>query len=172
MAITDGLTDLYSKRHLLNKLDILVARHDKYDTESFFLLILDLDNFKKVNDTHGHEVGDQVLVQLAEVLRKNIRFEDMPFRYGGEEFVVLVPTDQTNSNLGDIIAERLRGAVEKQIFECDDSLSLRETVSIGVAFFPLHGATTHEIIRAADNALYQAKNSGRNRVCTATMQKG
>ncbi|MFO7606162.1 MAG: diguanylate cyclase [Desulfurivibrionaceae bacterium] len=164
MAITDGLTDLYSKRHLLNKLDILTVRHEKYASESFFLLILDIDNFKELNDTHGHEAGDQVLVQLGEVLQKNIRFEDMPFRYGGEEFVILAPASKDDTELGMEIAERLRAAVENHVFECSEAPAIRQTVSIGVALFPLHGKTPHEIIKAADRAMYQAKNSGRNMV--------
>jgi diguanylate cyclase (GGDEF)-like protein len=168
LAITDGLTDLYSKRHLLNKLDMMVARHEKYANESFFLLILDIDNFKEVNDSHGHEVGDQVLVQLAEVLQKHIRFEDMPFRYGGEEFVILVPTAaQANPNLGLEVAERLRVAVENQAFKCRNDLVLRQTITVGVALFPLHGKTAHEVISAADEALYQAKESGKNQVRAA-----
>lgn len=170
MAITDGLTELYSKRHLLNKLDILVAKKDKYAGELFFVLMLDLDHFKQVNDTYGHEVGDQVLIQLAELLRKNIRFEDTPFRYGGEEFIILVPAlpgDATMS-LGIMIAERLREAVERHTFECKDAPPIRKTISIGVALFPVHGKTAHDIIRVADESLYQAKHNGRNRVYGAT----
>lgn len=172
MAITDGLTDLYSKRHLLNKLDILAARHEKYATESFFLLILDIDHFKELNDNHGHEAGDQVLVQLGEVLRKNLRFEDMPFRYGGEEFVILAPAAKEDTDLGMEIAERLRAAVENHVFECPEAPALRQTISIGVALFPVHGKTPHEIIKAADRAMYQAKDSGRNMVRSATSPKG
>lgn len=164
MAITDGLTGLYSKRHLLNKLDMLVARHDKYAREAFFVLIMDLDHFKEVNDTHGHEVGDQVLMQLADLLRSSIRFGDIAFRYGGEEFVVLVPTVSDETSLGMEIAERLRAAVERHSFECREAPLIRKTISIGVASFPAHGKTGHEILHAADTALYQAKNNGRNRV--------
>lgn len=168
LAITDGLTSLYSKRHLFSKLEFLIARQNKYANESFFVLMMDLDHFKEVNDTHGHEVGDQVLMQLAELLRRNIRLEDIPFRYGGEEFVILVPSSQGRADLGQEIAERLRGAVESHAFEYGADRSLRKTISIGVACFPMHGGTAHEIIAAADKALYQAKTTGRNRVCGAT----
>jgi len=168
LATTDGLTELYSKRHLLNKLDMLVARNNKYGNETFFVLILDIDHFKQVNDTHGHEVGDQVLVQLAELLRKNIRFEDIPFRYGGEEFVILVPMEQGNTDLDMVIAERLRAAVEDHTFECHEAPPIRQTISVGVASFPDHGKTAHDIIDAADKALYQAKHKGRNQICRAT----
>lgn len=168
MAITDGLTDLYSKRHLLNKLDMMVARNDKYGNESFFVLILDIDHFKQVNDTYGHEVGDQVLIQLADLLRRNIRFGDIPFRYGGEEFVILVPTVPGVADLDTLIAERIRVAVEMHTFACQDAPPFRLTISLGTASFPSQGRTAHEIVRVADAALYRAKHNGRNQVCRAT----
>jgi diguanylate cyclase len=146
---------------------MLVAKYDQYANESFFVLIMDIDHFKQVNDTYGHEVGDQVLIQLAELLRENIRFEDMPFRYGGEEFVVLVPrTEVGETTLDLVIAERLRTAIERHTFECHDAPPLKKTISIGVARFPDHGKTSHEIIQAADEALYRAKHNGRNQVCS------
>lgn len=172
MAITDGLTGLYSKRHMFIKIDMMVAGDREYSGDHFFVLMMDLDHFKEVNDTYGHEVGDQVLIQLAEVMKKNIRYEDIPFRYGGEEFIVVVPATSADStpDLGMEIAERLRAAVENHAFECGDEIPpLQKTISIGVALFPTHGKTSHEIIRAADEALYEAKNSGRNRVCSATL---
>ncbi len=170
LAITDGLTGLYSKRHLLNKLEMLAARHESHPRETFFLLMLDIDFFKKVNDTYGHEIGDQVLIQLAELIRKNLRLADTAFRYGGEEFVILVPGDQDDVTLGLKIAERLRGKVEEHVFDFADfpaSPSLRQSISVGVACFPRHGATPHGIIQAADEALYEAKAKGRNQVCCA-----
>jgi diguanylate cyclase (GGDEF)-like protein len=167
LAITDGLTDLYSKRHLLNKLDMLAARASKYANESFFVMMIDIDYFKQVNDNYGHETGDQVLVQLAELLRKNLRLEDIAFRYGGEEFVVLVPSEPGEASLGTVIGERLRVAVEKHTFICHPAPAIRKTISVGVAHFPGHGKTSQDIIRAADAALYQAKHNGRNRVCDA-----
>jgi diguanylate cyclase (GGDEF)-like protein len=169
-AITDGLTGLYSRRHLFSKLDIHIARQSKYSDESFILLMLDLDHFKEVNDTFGHEAGDRVLIQMAELLRQNLRLVDIPFRYGGEEFVILVPTVKDQSALGMEIAERLRGAVERHDFECFGGTStLKKTVSIGVSCFPMHGSTAHEVIRAADKAMYLAKTTGRNRVCAAAL---
>ncbi len=167
LAITDSLTNLYSKRQLFNKLEIQIARQKKYAAESFIVLMMDLDHFKEVNDTFGHEAGDQVLIQLAELLRQSIRLGDTPFRYGGEEFVILIPAPQGQSTLGLEIAERLRSAVERHTFECSEAQTLRKTVSIGVACFPAHGSTAHEIIQAADKAMYQAKTTGRNRVCAA-----
>jgi diguanylate cyclase (GGDEF)-like protein len=164
LAITDGLTGLYSKRHLLNKLDMLVARFSKDAKQAFFVLMIDIDYFKQVNDTHGHETGDQVLVQLAELIRNNLRFEDIAFRYGGEEFVVLVPTPPGDGSLGTVIAERVRAAVASHTFTCPPAPALRKTISVGVARFPDHGKTTRDIIRAADEVLYQAKRDGRNRV--------
>jgi len=167
LAITDSLTNLYSKRHLFSKLEIQIARQNKYADDSFIILLLDLDNFKEVNDTLGHQAGDQVLIQLADLLRQNIRLGDIPFRYGGEEFVILVPAKLGQTTLGLEIAERLRSAVERHTFECLETQPLRKTVSIGVACFPLHGASANEIIQAADKAMYLAKTTGRNRVCGA-----
>ena len=167
LAITDGLTNLYSKRHMFSKLELLVSRQQKYASESFIILMLDLDHFKEVNDTLGHEAGDQVLVQISELFKGNIRLGDIPFRYGGEEFVILVPASQNQAVLGLEIAERLRAAVERHAFECQGAQPLHKTVSIGVACFPQHGRSAHEIIQAADKAMYRAKEAGRNRVCLA-----
>jgi len=166
-AITDGLTNLYSKRHLFSKIEIQIARQKKYAAESFIILMMDLDHFKEVNDNFGHEAGDQVLIQLAELFRQNIRLGDIPFRYGGEEFVIMVPAAPGQTTLGQEIAERLRSAVERHVFDCPDCPSIRKTISIGVACFPIHGGTAHEIIRAADQAMYRAKTTGRNKVCAA-----
>lgn len=167
LAITDGLTSFYSKRHLFNKLESQIASQSQSAHDSFFILMLDLDHFKEVNDTYGHEAGDKVLIQVAELLKRNIRLEDIPFRYGGEEFVILVPSLQGQPTLGLEIAERLREAVEQHSFTCPEAPPLQKTISIGVACFPLHGNTAHEIVRAADEAMYRAKNHGRNQVCLA-----
>ncbi|MBW6521458.1 MAG: diguanylate cyclase [Desulfoarculaceae bacterium] len=166
MANTDGLTDLYAKRYFLNKLEALEIQHQNNpDSHSaWFAIMLDIDHFKAVNDTHGHQVGDDVLVQLAEIMRQNIRFEDIAFRYGGEEFIILVPVTGDDHQLGPEIAERLRTKVADHSFACQDGTILAVTISLGVSHFPGNGTTAAEFVKAADVALYKAKDKGRNQV--------
>ncbi len=166
MASTDGLTDLYSKRYLLNKLEALEIQHQQHpDSDSaWFAIMLDIDHFKAVNDTYGHQVGDDVLVQMADIIRHNIRFEDIAFRYGGEEFIILVPVTDDGSKLGPDIAERLRSKVADHNFVCQGRTVLSVTISLGVSHFPGNGTTAAEFIKAADDALYEAKDKGRNQV--------
>jgi diguanylate cyclase (GGDEF)-like protein len=166
MANTDGLTDLYAKRYFLNKIEAIEANYQQNaDSDSaWFAIMLDIDHFKAVNDTYGHQVGDEVLVQLAEIMRQNIRFEDIAFRYGGEEFIVLVPVTGDDRQLGPEIAERLRAKVADHCFVCQDGTILAVTISLGVSHFPDSGTTAAELVKAADAALYKAKDKGRNQV--------
>lgn len=165
LAITDGLTGLYGKRYCKTAMGKHLEAHAVDSNRIFSVMMLDLDHFKQVNDTHGHQAGDQVLTQLAELIRQSIRQDDIACRYGGEEFIVLVAGDlETTEN----IARRICRTVSEHLFECDGGLVLRNTISIGVAGFPEHGKSADEIVGAADQALYQAKDSGRNRVVTFT----
>ena len=161
MAITDGLTTLYTKRFFLKKIQDAITRFHT-TKRGFCMLILDLDHFKAVNDEYGHPVGDKVLIRIAELIRSNIRHGDMPFRYGGEEFVVL----QQNDDLENAVrtAERIRLTVEKSPMVIDNIPPFRKTVSIGIACFPHHFSKAEELINAADQALYAAKRRGRNQV--------
>jgi diguanylate cyclase (GGDEF)-like protein len=127
--------------------------------EPVSLVLLDIDHFKPLNDEHGHQIGDDVLRQVAAVLGETARTIDVPARYGGEEFAVVLPEcDRAEAAM---VAERLRSAIEQA-----DTI-VKITVSAGVATFPEHGATPEALIRAADDALYSAKDSGRNRVVAA-----
>ncbi|MEW6220105.1 MAG: diguanylate cyclase [Thermodesulfobacteriota bacterium] len=162
MAITDSLTSLYTKRYLMTKLHDLVHRFQRLPEDGFCLLMLDLDHFKEVNDTFGHQVGDQLLVQMARLIQSNVRHEDIPCRYGGEEFVILIPGKGLEESLG--VAERLRSQVEGYTFAGPDLTCIQRTVSIGVACCPGHGTTADALIAAADAALYTAKRDGRNLV--------
>ena len=162
IAITDGLTKLYTKRHFEKKIRDFI--HDFQVTKrGFCLLILDLDYFKQVNDEHGHPVGDKVLVQITDLIRSTIRHCDVAFRYGGEEFAVLLQGVDIEEAVR--IAERVRLSVEETVLQIDDDIPpFSKTVSIGLACVPHHYSTAEEIVNAADEALYKAKNSGRNQV--------
>jgi len=124
------------------------------------VLVLDLDHFKEVNDTYGHAAGDAVLSEFARRIRIGLREVDVAFRQGGEEFVVLLP--ETDAYGAIIVAERLGAAVRDRPVSIEARGSIPVTVSIGVAVFPEHGKTVQEVLQAADDALYAAKNGGRD----------
>ncbi|HFQ90187.1 MAG TPA: diguanylate cyclase [Desulfobulbus sp.] len=161
MAVTDGLTSLYTKRYFNLKIDEYVDHFHEGET-GFCVMILDLDHFKEVNDTHGHPVGDRVLVRIADLVRENIRHGDIPCRYGGEEFVVLLKGESQADAVR--IAERIRRSVAEHSFEIGSIGPFHRTISIGLACFPRHADTAVDIVAAADAALYRAKAKGRNRV--------
>lgn len=159
IAITDELTGTYTKRHFRYCIDETFADYKQYGNR-FALLMMDLDNFKRVNDQHGHVVGDEVLRQLGDILRTAIRENDQAFRYGGEEFTVILPS--TDVEGAQFVAERIRSATEQAVFIPDEQ-GLKLTISIGMATCP--GApSVHELVVAADEALYAAKKAGRNRI--------
>jgi diguanylate cyclase (GGDEF)-like protein len=161
LASTDVLTGCLNRRALIEKLEQEVDRARRYEFPVTILLI-DLDRFKAVNDTLGHLVGDAVLRQLGELLRREVRSVDLVARYGGEEFVVLLPNTATDGGMS--FAERLRIRVAQQDFTTGLA-PLALTVSIGVATFPATpGETVDELLAAADQALYRAKHDGRNLV--------
>lgn len=157
-AATDGLTGIANRRNF----DITLDRHLQRAVTTFqpvSLVLLDIDHFKRLNDTHGHQVGDDVLRQVAAVLVEHARIIDVPARYGGEEFAVVLPSCDRDEALA--VAERLRMAIATA------PTSVAITVSVGVATFPRHGAQSETLIRAADHALYRAKDEGRDRVLEA-----
>lgn len=163
-AITDGLTGLRSRRFFEQSLHAEVARAARTGGE-IGLLLLDLDHFKTVNDTHGHNGGDRVLVELAHRLTAVIRPGDLAARYGGEEFVVLLPG--AGPETATEIAERIRRVVASAPIAVGADRLHHVTVSIGVAGLPAVCADAEDLVLAADRALYAAKNAGRNRVCEA-----
>ena len=166
LAITDEMTKLYSQRHFRTSIDKKFADFEKYG-EKLSLLILDIDNFKQVNDTCGHMIGDSVLRELARLIMFSVRDSDLAFRYGGEEFTVILPsTGEAGANM---VAERIRGSVAQHIFE-EGSLNLHVTVSIGVSICPDNAQTVKDLMRAADDALYQAKRTGKDKVVMSTVQ--
>ncbi|MEU4557676.1 GGDEF domain-containing protein [Actinoplanes sp. NPDC023936] len=162
-AITDGLTGLRSRRYFEEALGNESARAERYQLP-LSMLLLDIDHFKSVNDTYGHNGGDRVLVEVTHRLRELIRPGDVVARYGGEEFAVLLPA--TGPEQAREIAERIRRGVNAAPIAVSDSRLVRVTVSVGVAGMPAV-ATTAELVLTADRALYAAKNAGRNRVTSA-----
>lgn len=163
-ALTDVLTGLPNRRYLVERLshDWAMARRSG---QPLTCMVLDIDHFKRINDNYGHDVGDRVLERVAEVLRSCIRGTDVVCRYGGEEFVVVGADSDLDSSLK--CAERLRHAVETEVSAAFAQLERPVTVSIGVALRNESTRTPEMLLKAADEALYIAKQSGRNRVCSA-----
>ena len=161
-AITDQLTSLYTKRHLFIKANELYEETEEKNSKGFCLLMLDLDHFKEINDTYGHPVGDRVLESIGELIWISLRRSDIPCRYGGEEFAILLPDVGIDEALP--IAERLLKYISGFNFVIDENRSIHKTTSIGIAEYPAHAASVEELIAAADAALYDAKRHGRNQV--------
>ena len=163
MASRDSLTGLYNHRAFYALLKDEIARSLRF-SRPLSLLMLDIDHFKLVNDTHGHQAGDTILKGLSELLFKRARAVDRVCRYGGEEFILILPETDATQTLR--IAERLRSAVQSHSFPVGDGNALGITVSIGVATYPMQEIPPKDFVKAADIALYRAKQAGRNRVCS------
>lgn len=158
LATTDGLTGLFNHRRFQEKLSEELKRLNRF-SEPTSLLLIDIDYFKKINDTYGHPVGDLVLKGVAKIIKETIRDIDIPARYGGEEFAAILPgTDREGSRK---IAERLRKSVMNTSFSADGT-SFKITISIGIATSPVDAKNKEELIERADQALYHAKRNGRN----------
>jgi diguanylate cyclase (GGDEF)-like protein len=164
LTITDDCTSLYNVRHLNFVLDTEIYRSARYQYE-FSVIFMDLDHFKEVNDTHGHLVGSKLLREIAELLRANLRLVDYAFRYGGDEFVVVLP--QTGKEGAIAVARRIYERMNKKKFLAEEGLNLRLTGSFGLATYPVDAASKAEIIRQADEAMYSVKAHARNNVAVA-----
>jgi diguanylate cyclase (GGDEF)-like protein len=160
LSITDGLTGLWNYRYFQMMFDKEIERASRFG-RPLSLLMLDLDKFKDVNDTHGHQRGDSVLIELATRIKGGIREVDILARYGGEEFVLILP--ETDLLGAEQAAGKLCELVRQRSFGNTDETTLRLTVSIGVAVYPEHGSTPSMLVKAADAALYVAKSEGRDR---------
>ena len=164
MAITDGLTGLMNHGRayevLLEELD-RAARYDR----PLAVLMLDVDSFKHFNDTYGHPQGDKLLKGISNILKASVRSVDHVGRYGGEEFIIILPETSRDESLA--LAERIRSAVEREGFPAGDGTAVRKTLSIGIAGFPMDASQPADLVKHADEALYRAKRTGKNKVLTA-----
>ncbi len=161
LATTDGLTGLCNHRHFQERLTIELERAQR-SAQPLSLILLDIDHFKKVNDSYGHPCGDEAIRRLAAVLRRQARQIDLTARYGGEEFVIVLP--DTPSKGAKAVGERIRKEFQKEQFRAPDGTTFQATVSLGLAVYPRDGKRKADLIDHADKALYQAKRSGRNRL--------
>lgn len=164
MAVTDPLTSIYNKRFFLERVEEEFA-HATRGKQSLSLIMMDIDHFKQVNDQNGHLMGDFVLQEIAELIMKMIRGGDIFARYGGEEFVLLLRQTDLPSAAG--LAERIRKTIEAHAFR-QDGLTLKITISMGVATYTPECLNARALIQEADRYLYEAKQSGRNRVCSVS----
>jgi diguanylate cyclase (GGDEF)-like protein len=161
-ACTDPMTGLYNPRYLWHALERELERAGRYGRLCSVMMI-DIDHFKNYNDMHGHLQGDEILKRAAEIFRQNIRTTDITVRYGGEEFLIMMP--ETGKELAHVVGEKLRKAFENYSFPHEESQpGGRLTVSIGIAMYPDDAADSRTLVDKADKALYRAKKSGRNRI--------
>lgn len=161
LAITDGLTGLLNHREFRRRLEDGVEGSKRYQ-HSLSLLMIDIDHFKHFNDTYGHQVGDQVLKTVSDIIKTHIRVVDVCARYGGEEFVVILR--ETDMSSAVVLSERIRSTIYAYPFK-HDGIKSQLSVSIGVACFPQDAKSAEDLIKKADDALYTAKRTGRNNVC-------
>ncbi|RMG66971.1 MAG: sensor domain-containing diguanylate cyclase [Nitrospirae bacterium] len=161
LVITDDLTKLFNLRYLNRTLDIELERANRYHTH-VSLIFMDVDHFKDVNDTYGHLVGSKLLTEIAQLLLSRLRSVDIVARYGGDEFVIVLP--QTSSKYAAMIAERLRKAVEETVFLRKEGYNIRVTASFGVACYPDTAKSKEELLNLADEAMYKVKYKNRNGV--------
>jgi diguanylate cyclase (GGDEF)-like protein len=166
-ANSDGLTKLFNKRYFLTRFGEEIIKAEKA-RHPLSLFIFDIDHFKKYNDTHGHQAGDECLKLTAQIFQDALRDDDIPARYGGEEFVVILPN--TNRDGAVRAAEKVRLAIESRTFSPPHPLNPggKMTISGGVATYPDDGTGSADLIRKADAGLYEAKRQGRNRICVVT----
>ncbi|MBW2183776.1 MAG: diguanylate cyclase [Deltaproteobacteria bacterium] len=169
LAIHDGLTEIYNRRYFNQTVPRELERAKRYKNPLSFLMV-DIDYFKKFNDTQGHLAGDWALKRISQVLMGSIRIPDMVLRYGGEEFAVVLP--ETNKSNAIVVAERIRTNVSVTRFLDSGFIPTQHlTVSIGVCTFPVDAQNLQEVIENADKHLYSAKRLGRDRICFSSEEK-
>lgn len=165
LALTDEVTGLFNQRKLVEDLDYYIARYE-HDQTAFSLLFVDIDYFKNVNDQFGHVVGSQLLIDMATVIKAQLRSSDLVYRYGGDEFIVLLP--RTGVDITKKIALRISEAVKSSEFIVNNDKKYQLSLSIGVAQFPTDADSAKSIIEFADKMMYMSKKSGRGKVFHVT----
>jgi len=167
LAITDGLTKLHNSRSFYSQLEVEVDRYNRY-RRSLALMLMDIDHFKKYNDSYGHLEGDKALVKIAQIIKSCLRKLDSAYRYGGEEFTVILP--ETSCEEAQTVAQRINIALKAENFMPQHGEKARITISIGVTeYFP--GEQLSEFIQRADKAMYLSKKKGRNKVTTLVAEE-
>ena len=164
LTVTDDCTGLYNARHLNQVLEGEIYRSSRFGHE-FSLVFMDLDRFKNVNDAYGHLVGSKVLGRIGELIQGHLRVIDSAFRYGGDEFVLLLP--QTSKQNALVVVRRLKAALNSSVLLTTDGQNVRMTASYGIAGFSADGSTAQELLRAADQAMYGVKSTGRDGIALA-----
>jgi len=164
LTITDDCTALYNARHLNFVLDAEIYRSTRYGYE-FSIIFVDLDHFKHVNDTYGHLVGSKLLWMIGDIIKGHLRMIDYAFRYGGDEFVVLLP--QTSKESALMVVRRTKELLNSTVFFAEEKLNIKVTASFGVASFPKDARTRKDILRMADEAMYLVKNTTRDSIALA-----
>ena len=166
LTITDDCTGLYNARHLYDTIDSEVYRSTRFGYE-FSVVFLDLDHFKNVNDNHGHLIGSRLLYEVGAIIKSRLRLIDYAFRYGGDEFVILLP--QTSKQSALIVARRLLDILRVTQFHMGEGLDLNIRASMGVASFPDDARNAHDLIRQADEMMYSVKNTTRDAIAVCGM---
>jgi diguanylate cyclase (GGDEF)-like protein len=161
ISVTDDLTKLFNTRYLNRTLEIEITRSNRHKS-SLSLIFMDIDHFKVINDNYGHLVGSKLLVEVGQILIRSLRTIDIVARYGGDEFVMVLPQTAPGAALS--IAERIRKAIEQYVFLKKEGYSLRMTASFGVASYPESAKSKEDLLRLADEAMYRVKNQTRNGV--------
>jgi diguanylate cyclase (GGDEF)-like protein len=164
LSITDDCTKLYNQRHMFSVLEEEVHRSARFGYQ-FSLLFLDLDHFKSVNDKYGHLVGSKLIAMAGQCLRENLRLIDAAFRYGGDEFAILLPQTSRDSAL--FVARRIARAFHERDWRPEENVSIQLRASIGIAGYPHDASTPQDIVQRADELMYEVKQSGRDNIAVA-----